>query len=61
MKFLVELNAPSACSWEDVAAYIALNVKAGVGALHPNDPLFDLDKDSVLVRRVRESAGEQKK
>jgi hypothetical protein len=55
MKFLVELEAPPAADWETVAEYIRSAVATERGALHPEEPMFELDPNSVTVRRTRET------
>lgn len=50
MRFVVELNLPPGVSVADMRRYIEDEVKANVGQLHPDDPLFRLDRNSVEVR-----------
>lgn len=49
VRFIVEVELPHRVTLEEMRQYIEDEVKAGVGQLHPADPLFDLDRDSVKV------------
>lgn len=38
-------------------AYVENEVRAAVGGLPPNDPLFHLDRDTVKVRHLKVAPG----
>lgn len=47
--FLVRLNLPPGCSVGEMREMIEDAIKCWPGSLHPEDPRFDLDRDSVQV------------
>jgi hypothetical protein len=48
-RFLVSLDLPSGVSLEQMRQYIEDEIKTNIGRLPPDEPLFDLDRDSVKV------------
>lgn len=48
-RYLVEVELPPGVTPEEFQEYIKDEVSAGVGARHPSEPIFHLDKTSVLV------------
>lgn len=50
MRFTVTVNAPEGVDRHRMAWYIQEWVALGKGSLHPEDPMFDLDGKSVVVR-----------
>ena len=47
--FEVSLELPSGASRAEIREYILEQVMAGCGGLHPEDPIFHLDRKSVRV------------
>jgi hypothetical protein len=47
---------PSGVSLSEWADYVEAEVKAGLGAKHPRDPLTNLRPSTISVRRVRSKA-----
>jgi len=47
--FIVALDMPPGVSLARMRAYIRDEIRANVGALPPEDPLFGLDRGSVTV------------
>jgi hypothetical protein len=47
--YVVMLACPLGVSSERMRQYIEDEIKANVGHLHPEDPLFNLDRDTVDV------------
>jgi hypothetical protein len=50
--FLVQVELPDGCTVEDMRRYIWDAVGTWKGQLHPDEPLFDLDDESVLVQSI---------
>lgn len=50
--FLVKLDVPEGCTLPEMAGYIENAVATWKGQLHPDEPLFDLDGDSVKVKSI---------
>lgn len=48
-RFVVEVDIPSGVSVQEMKDYIFGEVRAGIGGLPPEDPLFHLDRTSVKV------------
>lgn len=55
-RFLVTLDLPPRVSPEQMAAYIEQEVKCGVGQMMPEEPIWNLDKDSVRVQPAPNAA-----
>ena len=51
IEFVVSLDRPHGASISDLKDYIEEWVACGKGSRHPDDPIFDLDGDSVKVKR----------
>jgi hypothetical protein len=51
--FIVHVDLPRNVSVLRMQQYILGEVQAGIGQLSPMDPLFDLDRSSVKVERIR--------
>ena len=51
-RFLVTLDLPPKVTLKQMAAYIANEVKCGVGQMMPDEPLWNLDRDSVKVTPI---------
>lgn len=49
--FLVSVEMPEGATDDEVREYILDNVQAGRGCLHPDDPMSQLDRDKVHVRK----------
>jgi hypothetical protein len=49
MQFIVTLLPPPTATRSECLAYIDRAVRVECGQLHPEDPLFDLDRDTVKV------------
>lgn len=47
--FLVGMDIPDGADPADLLEYVQTEVKAGRGARDPRDPIFHLDRDSVVV------------
>lgn len=54
VEFLVTLDVPLGCTIARMRDYIETEVKAGVGGVYPEDPITDLDRNSVVVIRHRQ-------
>lgn len=52
-KYVVTLERPSGVTKTEMKAYIEEAVSAWNGSFRPEDPLFDLDRDSVHVTSLR--------
>lgn len=51
LAFIVTLELPERAAVDELRQYIEEEVKAGVGQRPPDDPLFNLNRDSVRVVR----------
>lgn len=51
-KFVVKLDIPEDVTLWEMEAYIAVAVRSWRGSLHPEDPLFDLNPETVRVKRI---------
>lgn len=51
-EFRVRLKVPEGATVDDVRDYIEDAVACWKGSRCPDDPIFDLDGDSVRVRRI---------
>jgi hypothetical protein len=52
ISFLVTLEVPPGATISMLREYIETELRAGCGARHPDDPIHDLNRDSVTVRRA---------
>jgi hypothetical protein len=50
--FTIEVDLPDGVSASEFRAYAETEIRAGKGGLHPDDPLFNLERSSVKVRSV---------
>ncbi len=55
-KFVVSVEIPDGATVADMKSYINDAVRCWAGSLNPhNDPLFDLDRNKVMVTMFRKS------
>lgn len=54
-KFTVEVEIPEGCTVTEMKEYIRLAVRCWAGGMDPEDPIYDLDKDSVKVSTQRQN------
>lgn len=59
--FIVQVEMPEGCTVDDMRAYIWDAVATWRGQLHPDEPLFDLDGDSVRVLSIPATIRDTKK
>lgn len=52
-QFIVELDLPTGVKWSEMAACIRNEVQALPGHFPPEDPIYDLDRQSVVVKQAR--------
>lgn len=50
--FIVTLDLPRGVGVRQMVQYIRTEIKANIGRLDPEEPLADLDRDSVKVKFV---------
>jgi len=50
--FIVNLTMPPCITIEEMKSYIKSAVSAWKGQLHPEDPLFDLNEDTIIVSHI---------
>lgn len=48
-RFLLEIDVPNGASLIELRDYITEEVKVGCGSRRPEDPIFNLDRDSVKL------------
>ena len=51
--FVVHVDIPPGVTVERMRQYIEDEIKANIGRLPPEDPLFHMDRESVVVRTRR--------
>lgn len=56
ISFVVTLDVPEGATAEDMQYYVREEVAAGCGNRDPADPIFNLDRDSVQVKRYAVSS-----
>ena len=52
-KFKVTVDLPKGVTQVEMGEYIKQSIRTMAGSLHPDDPMFDLDRDSVKVSVFR--------
>jgi len=50
--FIVEVDLPAGATRRDMHDYVKTEITAGFGGRHPDDPLFDTNRESITVTDV---------
>lgn len=56
VSFVVTLDVPEGATVDDMQVFVRDEVMAGSGFRQPDDPIFNLDRDSVHVKRYAVSS-----